>query len=218
MQLPLMRLMQVISQSSPTGAFSYSQGLEWAVEAGWIQDGHTFENWVCEQLQGALTRQDLPLLQRVYEACLAGDRALMESWTATLLSLRETSELRAEERQRGHAMARLTTQLNSAVSAERDTCQLTVFAEYCAVENIPVDQAMQGYTFSWLESQIMAGVKLIPLGQTEGQQILYRLSEMIETCVQMAKTVDDVDIGYASPAVAFASSRHETQYSRSYRS
>jgi urease accessory protein len=213
-----MRLMQVISQSLPTGAFSYSQGLEWAVEAGWINSGHTFETWVCEQLQGTLTKQDLPLLQRVYDACMANDRGLMNTWNATLLSLRETSELRAEERQRGHAMARLTTELNSAISAERDTCQLTVFAEYCAVENIPVEQAMQGYTFSWLESQVMAGVKLIPLGQTEGQQILYRLSEMIETCVQMAMTVDDADIGYSSPAVAFASSQHETQYSRLFRS
>lgn len=213
-----MRLMQVISQSSPTGAFSYSQGLEWAVEAGWINNGQSFESWVCEQLQGTLTRQDLPLLQRVYEACLAQDRALIERWNATLLSLRETSELRAEERQRGHAMARLASQLNSAISAERDTCQLTVFAEYCSVENIPLEQAMQGYTFSWLESQVMAGVKLIPLGQTEGQQILYRQSELIETCVQMALTVDDADIGYSSPAVAFASSQHETQYSRLFRS
>ena len=293
-QLALLRLMQIVSQGSPTGAFSYSQGLEWAVETGWIYDIHTFESWVREQLQGMLAQQELPLMLRFYrafEACVSEARALdpialdqrainqrsieqsspeqsslepdalapaaveynavqtsavqlnplhrpsaqtyafetegskrVAQLEATVLSFRETSELRDEERKRGQAMARLVTQLNSKIKfagggrGNSCDCQLSVFTEYCVVEGIDVLQAMHGYAFAWLENQVMAGIKLVPLGQTSGQQVLYRLTEKIDQCVVHAQSVLDDDIGYSSPALAMASSQHETQYSRLFRS
>lgn len=293
-QLALLRLMQIVSQGSPTGAFSYSQGLEWAVETGWIYDIHTFESWVREQLQGMLAQQELPLMLRFYrafEACVSEARALdpialdqrainqrsieqsspeqsslepdalapaaveynavqtsavqlnplhrpsaqtyafetegskrVAQLEATVLSFRETSELRDEERKRGQAMARLVTQLNSKIKfagggrGDSCDCQLSVFTEYCVVEGIDVLQAMHGYAFAWLENQVMAGIKLVPLGQTSGQQVLYRLTEKIDQCVVHAQSVSDDDIGYSSPALAMASSQHETQYSRLFRS
>jgi len=222
--LPMLRLLQIVSQGSPTGAFSYSQGLEWAVQVGWIHDRCTFESWLREQLQGTLARQELPLMLRLYDAYANGDSEQAIQLAATVLSFRETSELRDEERKRGQAMARLATQLNSAVTCDTSKnsnpyhCQLSVFAEYCAIESIPPREAMQGYAFAWLESQVMAGVKLVPLGQTDGQQVLYKLAEMIDQCVVLAWTVPDADIGYSSPALAMASSQHETQYSRLFRS
>ena len=293
-QLAQLRLMQIVSQGSPTGAFSYSQGLEWAVETGWIYDIHTFESWVREQLQGMLAQQELPLMLRFYrafEACVSEARALdpialdqralelsspeqssfeksspepdalapaavetnavqtsavelgalqrrsaqtyasetegskrVAQLEATVLSFRETSELRDEERKRGQAMARLVTQLNSKIKfagggrGNSCDCQLSVFTEYCVVEGIDVLQAMHGYAFAWLENQVMAGIKLVPLGQTSGQQVLYRLAEKIDQCVVYAQSVSDDDIGYSSPALAMASSQHETQYSRLFRS
>ncbi len=303
-QLALLRLMQIVSQGSPTGAFSYSQGLEWAVDAGWVHDAATFELWVQEQLMGTLAQQELPLMLRFYRAFEAGvfeasafeasafevsafeARALEPSGAvasggepgaldgsapepnvtgsgsntisaietsaadinsedvqtrhasalraagsrrvaqlaATVLSLRETSELRDEERKRGQAMARLVTQLNRKIECHvgeggnADHCQLGVFTEYCVAEHIPVLLAMHGYAFAWLESQVTAGIKLVPLGQTNGQQVLYRLAEKIDQCVVHAQTVLDDDIGYSSPALAMASSLHETQYSRLFRS
>ena len=298
-QLARLRLMQIVSQGSPTGAFSYSQGLEWAVETGWIYDIHTFESWVREQLQGMLAQQELPLMLRFYrafEACVSEARALdpialdqrainqrsleqsspeqssleqsslepdalapaaveynavqtsavqlnplhrpsaqtyapetegskrVAQLEATVLSFRETSELRDEERKRGQAMARLVTQLNSKIKfagggrGNSCDCQLSVFTEYCVVEGIDVLQAMHGYAFAWLENQVMAGIKLVPLGQTSGQQVLYRLAEKIDQCVVYAQSVSDDDIGYSSPALAMASSQHETQYSRLFRS
>ncbi len=288
-QLALLRLMQIVSQGSPTGAFSYSQGLEWAVDAGWVHDAATFESWVQEQLMGTLAQQELPLMLRFYRAFEAGAfeaRALEPSGAvasggepgaldgsapepnvtgsesntisaietsaadtnsedvqtrhasalraagsrrvaqlaATVLSLRETSELRDEERKRGQAMARLVTQLNRKIECHvgeggnADHCQLGVFTEYCVAEHIPVLLAMHGYAFAWLESQVTAGIKLVPLGQTNGQQVLYRLAEKIDQCVVHAQTVLDDDIGYSSPALAMASSLHETQYSRLFRS
>ena len=283
-QLALLRLMQIVSQGSPTGAFSYSQGLEWAVEAGWVYDIHTFESWVREQLQGTLAQQELPLMLRLYRAfevcasetrapevaapeansreaiapeadarkAAAGDSRVAEPGAAepglpdmrvsetyvadaastkrvmqleaTVLSFRETSELRDEERKRGQAMARLVTQLNSEIKfaggggGNACNCQLSVFTEYCVAEGITVQHGMHGYAFAWLESQVMAGIKLVPLGQTSGQQVLYRLAEEIDQCVACAQSVLDDDVGYSSPALAMASSQHETQYSRLFRS
>lgn len=223
-QLAMLRLMQIISQGSPTGAFSYSQGLEWAVEAGWVHNRTTFELWLHEQLQGPLAQQELPLMLRLYNAFSANASEQVVQLAATILSLRETSELREEERKRGQAMARLVTQLNPKIKCaaskegSRYESQLCVFTEYCVAEQIPVHQAMHGYTFAWLESQVMAGVKLVPLGQTDGQLILYQHATLIDQCVAQARTVSDDNIGFSSPALAMASSQHETQYSRLFRS
>jgi len=166
----------------------------------------------------------LPLILRLYRAFKCGDTTQAISLAATVLSMRETSELRDEERKRGQAMARLVKELNPqitcAASQQCSTChcQLSVYSEYCVAENVPLDESMHGYAFAWLENQVMAGIKLIPLGQTDGQQVLYQMAEKIDQCVVLAHGVADEDIGYSSPAVAIASSKHETQYSRLFRS
>lgn len=220
--ISLLRLLQIASPTLPTGAFSYSQGLEWAVEAGWIIDKVSFEQWLHEQLDGTMARQELPLLLRLYYSYLARDNNKALRLCSTVIAYRETSELRDEERQRGRATLALTSQLNSEISAEdipkSSACQLGAFAQYCAYENIPLDVAMQGYTYSWLDNQVMASVKLVPLGQTVGQQILYSLATQIGGCIATAKSVEDADIGYSNPAQLFASCQHETQYCRLFRS
>jgi len=221
-----LRLMQIVSAGSPTGAFSYSQGLEWAVEAGWVSDEGTFEQWLLEQLQGTVTWQDLPLLKRLYLAVQGNDAEQLQYWSRMSLAMRETAELRDEERQRGRAMRSLIHSLESTdtggkesdVCRNENVCQLGSFAVYCAKELISLELAMQGYAFSWLENQVTAGVKLVPLGQTAGQQILYRHAALIDQCIENALHVTDDDIGYSSPALAMASSQHETQYCRLYRS
>ncbi len=219
--LALLRLLQIASPNLPTGAFSYSQGLEWAVEAGWVTDSSSFTQWLQEQLDGTMKQQELPLLILLYKAYTNRDEARALELCATVIALRETTELRNEERQRGRAMLKLTRELNSEISItehSQSVCQLGVFAQYCAYENISLDLALQGYTYSWLESQTMAAVKLVPLGQTIGQQILFKLSEEIPSVIDTAKTVQTDDIGYANPAQIFASCQHETQYSRLFRS
>ena len=220
--LALLRLLQIVSPNLPTGAYSYSQGLEWAVEAGWVTDSESFRQWLQEQAHGAMVQQELPLLRLLYEAYQNRDEALAMKLCSTVIALRETTELRDEERQRGRAMLALTSELNSEISelgnSGQYTCQLGVFAQYCAFENVPLDLALHGYLYSWLESHTMAAIKLIPLGQTTGQKILYLLSADIESIVQSAKAVEAVDIGYTNPAQIFASCQHETQYSRLFRS
>ncbi len=219
--LALLRLLQIASPNLPTGAFSYSQGLEWAVEAGWVTDSSSFTQWLQEQLNGTMMQQELPLLILLYKAYMNRDEAQALEHCSTAIALRETTELRNEERNRGRAMLALTSELNGEVANtahSQSTCQLGVFAQYCAYEHISLDLALKGYAYSWLESQIMAAVKLVPLGQTTGQKILFTLSEEIPSVVAAAMTVKADDIGYANPAQIFASCQHETQYSRLFRS
>jgi len=105
--LPLLRLLQLVSPSLPVGAFAYSQGLEWAVEADWIGDADEVEHWLDDQLQQAIARVDLPLLLRMQAAADVQDPPAMSAWIDQLLAMRETAELRAEEINRGRALAGL---------------------------------------------------------------------------------------------------------------
>lgn len=218
MMQPLLKLLQVTSPGLPVGAYSYSQSLEWVVEAGWITDRHTFEQWLTEQLGGTLSQQELPMFKRLYEAYRLADADAVRHWDEYCLATRETSELRHEERQRGRALSTLIKSLDIGIPVVTPQSQLAGFAFFCANENIPLTDALQGYTYSWLENQVTAGIKLVPLGQTEGQSILYSFGDKIERAVIEAQGVCDDDIGFSSPGLAMASSLHETQYCRLFRS
>lgn len=199
------------------GAYSYSQGLEWAVEAGWVTDRQTFHQWLKEQLDGLMTLQELPLLQRLYLAQQQSDDSALKYWTEQVVARRETSELRREERHRGRALSALLKSLYNEVQVNSE-CQMAAYVQFCSAENITLVDAMIGYTYSWLDNQVTAGIKLVPLGQSDGQALLYQLSAEIENAVEIALAVADDDIGYSTPALAMASSLHETQYCRLFRS
>ena len=102
-----LRLMQLASSNLPVGGYSWSQGLEWAVEAGWVPDAAAFEHWQQQQMEQSFFTVDLPLFARLYRACENDDLPSAQRWTAWLLACRETRELREEERNRGAAFARL---------------------------------------------------------------------------------------------------------------
>ena len=107
----LFKLLQIVSPSLPVGGYSYSQGLEWAVHTGWVTNRHEFDQWLREQLNGTMAQQDLPLLLRLYHSRRVDDRAAIEYWDAMALAVRETSELRREEIQRGKALFTLLQSL-----------------------------------------------------------------------------------------------------------
>jgi urease accessory protein len=220
--LTLIRLMHLVSPSLPIGAFTYSQGLEWAVECGWVTDEESLQQWVHDLMQSAMVSLDLPILERMYAACLDKDPAAFAKWTSLLIASRETGELRLEERNRGRAMYALLPQLgmeiDQAFLPAITESQLGGFAYAAATWRIPVDEALSGYLWGWLENMVLAGVKIIPLGQSAGQRVLSRLSREIPGCVQRGMQCDDGDIGASTPAQAIASCLHETQYTRIYRS
>jgi urease accessory protein len=220
--LPLLRLLQLVSPSLPVGGFTYSQGIEWAVEAGWLADADATAAWLGDQLDASLARVDLPLAVRMMAAVRSDDQAALADWTDLLLALRESAELRAEERQRGRALADLLVawELPGAAAwrALLAQSQTAGFAFAAVHWRIPTGQALAGLAFSWAENLTLAAVKLVPLGQTDGQRILARIAARIPAAVDLALGLGDDALGASSPALAIASARHERQYTRLFRS
>ena len=114
-RMALIRLMHLVSPSLPTGAFAYSQGLEWAIEAGWIQNGDDLREWLTGLLHQSMEYVDIPLLKRMVEACKLQDEKALADWCSLLLACRETHELRMEEIDRGRAMVRFVAGFTNAV-------------------------------------------------------------------------------------------------------
>lgn len=218
----LLRLLQLASPALPVGAYAYSQGLEWAVEAGWVTDESTLGRWLDEQLTESFGRVDLPILSRLYVAGRAGDDAAMQRWARELGARRETRELVADDRDRGRALARLLRDLGIDAAASwvhRDDAPFAAVAALAAVAwDVPLDPLLSAYAFGWIENQVLAGVKLIPLGQVAGQRLLLALTPRIPAVVDIARALADDEIGGTLPILAIASSLHETQYTRLFRS
>lgn len=216
------RLLQLLSPNLPLGAFSYSQGLEWATETGWVHDQKSLQSWLGDQLLGQLQQQELPMLAHCHAAGQAGDFNRLEALGHELLAFRETAELRAEETNRGRAMAQVLIALGVPEAEQRravlQQCQHAGFAWACVQWQISLDDALLGFAWSWLENAVLAAVKLVPLGQSSGQQVLFELGTLLPAVADGARRVPEADIGYASTAVSYASSAHETQYTRLYRS
>ncbi len=217
-----LRLFQLISPSLPIGGFTYSQGLEWAIEAQWVTDTKSLKDWLQSVLAASVATLELPVLIRALKAFNSGDEASVVRWSEWLIASRETMELRKEERQRGAALAKLLPNLGIEIpqhlAATVASCQLTGIALAASQWDIDGQQLCCGYGWSWLENNVVAGVKLIPLGQTHGQQIMLELAADIPAAVAQAEQIIDADIGSSTPALAIASSRHETQYTRLFRS
>lgn len=217
-----MRLLQLVSPSLPIGAFTYSQGLEWAVENGWVGNAEELADWLGDALRTGICHLEVPLFRRLYEAYAAENLPTAAGWIQYLLASRETAELRQEELQRGRAFARLIPELGCELGPEttlqlRQT-QLAGFAWLINLWDIEPRQAIEAYTWSWLENLTLAGIKLIPLGQTDGQKIILRLGDEVARAVHNGLALEDEDIGFSCTALAIASSLHETQYTRLYRS
>lgn len=216
------RLWQLITPLLPVGAYSYSTGLEYAVEAGWVGSEAAAADWIGAQLRHVHGYVDLPALARLHAAWLKGDTHAVERWNLWLLASRETSELRAEDASQGRALARLLADLHVADvrpwAQQADVTWAAIFALACARWHAPVADMLEGYLWAWCENQVAAAVKLIPLGQTQGQRLLLRLAEQIGPVVEHARALPDDAMGGSLPGAMLASALHETQYSRLFRS
>ena len=221
-----MRLMQLTSPSLPVGAFAYSGGLESAVEIGLLHDLDSSRLWIGNIMQEGLARLDVPLFYRLYRAWEANDEGQLKLLNAQLFAQRETSELQAEDAHMGGALSRLLGDLDMTETklwtrAERVSFT-TMFALASVKWQIEINQAATGLLWSWLENQVAAAIKLVPLGQTDGQRLIGQLLEEIPALLEQAKqrseqSTDD-EIGSCLPMLAILSAQHETQYSRLFRS
>ncbi|OQK15522.1 urease accessory protein UreF [Methyloprofundus sedimenti] len=220
--LALLRLLQLVSPGLPIGVYSYSQGFESAVEESWVNNAQQAGEWIAGLLEQCLVQVDIPVAARLYDAWQVNDLELVEQWSMTLLACRETFELREEDRQTGQALARLLTdmQLDLAQPWIRQpiTTLPTMFALAAVSWGIPKRAALAGYLWGWLENQVLCAVKLVPLGQVAGQRLLHDLAAKIPDLLEQSLQLSDDDIGGSVFGLALASSRHEMQYSRLFRS
>ncbi|MCX7085347.1 MAG: urease accessory protein UreF [Methylococcales bacterium] len=220
--MALLRLLQLVSPGLPIGLYSYSQGMEGAVEEQLVTTVDQAYEWIDGLLQQGLAQIDLPILARLFDAWTLNDDAAVLVWSATLMAYRETFELRAEDRQAGQALARLLVELGIEEARfwlRRSDATLATLYSLAAVRwGIPKQQAMLGYVWSWLENQVLCAVKLVPLGQVAGQRLLMALADQLPVQVNQALLISDEDIGGSAFSLALLSSRHEMQYSRLFRS
>ena len=223
--LALARLLQLSSPMLPVGAYSYSQGLESAVEQGSVVDRDSAAVWIADSLNLVVGRFEAPLWCRLYQAWSEAEPARAESWNSYFLASRETAELRAETEQMGFSLVRLARDSAAfsstaiALLARIDPISFpAAFTFACVQWNIPQRQALIGYLWAWLENQVMAAMKAIPLGQVAGQSMLLALAQSVTRIADSALSFEEHKLSNLAPGLALASSAHEVQYSRIFRS
>lgn len=216
----LLRLLQLSSVSLPVGGFSFSQGMEYAIECGWIKDVAETRCWLSAQLYESVARIDLPVLFCAMSAIKSDDIHAWQRWNDISLANRETVELRLTETAMGEALKRLLKTLNVdvPVAAGNEYSFAALFAIAAVAWNIESALAAHGFVWSWLENQVSAATKLVPLGQSQAQQLLIDMQNDIAPAISLAESLDEFTLGGSLPALAIASSKHETQYSRLFRS
>ena len=219
----LMRLLQLASPALPVGAYSYSQGLESAVESGVVSDEGSAAAWIDDALTLVMARFEGPMLSRMLDAAERHDADTLQILNAQFLASRETAELRAETVQMGRSLRRLLGELEdtrsmiSLLDRLREPTYPCAWGCAAAAFGLRRDEAYTSYVWSWMENQVMAAIKLVPLGQSAGQRILMKLASRI-AAVAVEPRRDDDWLANCAPGLAIMSSAHETQYSRLFRS
>jgi urease accessory protein len=223
--LALSRLLQLASPMLPVGAYSYSQGLEWAIECGDVNDLDTAKTWIGDVLQTYQAHFELPVLYRLYQAWQQEDLNAVYEWDAFYKAGRDTAEGLAETKQMGYSLVRLLNDLNDLpdsvllpIKQLTEPAFPTTYAALAHYWAIPASDMLQGYAWGWLENQASACMKTVPLGQVAGQKILLSLGKVLPVIVHHAMHLEDGEISNFNPLLSIAGCLHETQYSRLFRS
>ena len=223
--LALVRLLQLASPALPIGAYSYSQGLEWVVAAGGVRDAAAAQVWIGDTLELVVAPGEAAVVWRLLNAAQRNDCSQVSEWNDWFRASRETAELRAETEQMGKSLCKLAVELGlldaPARAAAAVIAPATLPATYALVVRgfgLPAAAALTAYVWSWLENQALAAMKTIPLGHSAGQRLLVELGARIPAAVALATSIADEDVCSFGPGLAIASSLHETQYTRLFRS
>ena len=188
-----------------------------------MHDQASAQEWIAGLLEEGIGRFEAPLTACLQHAWAVGDTALVERLNADFVASRETSELRAETLQMGYSLRRLLHDLDDfplppAFDALPEVCFPVGWALAADVWRIVVADSLTAYLCSWCENQVMAALKAVPLGQAAGQRILLALGSRVPGVVEQALLLPEEHWSNFAPGLALASSRHETQYSRLFRS
>jgi urease accessory protein len=221
----LLNLLQFASPALPIGAYSYSQGLEAALENGLVRDAATARAWILRHLHEVVAQWEAPLCWRLMQAYTRRDHAAVAEWSERFIASRDTAEFRAETIQMGYSLTKLIAELGivdadtlARLQAEAEVALPTAFACAVAALEIPHDAALLAMLFAWAENQVLVCVKSVPLGQVAGQRMLLSLRADLEAAARHAQSIADDDMCNWSPGLSLLSMQHEVQYSRLYRS
>ncbi|MFN6571634.1 urease accessory protein UreF [Dendronalium sp. ChiSLP03b] len=216
-------ILQLASPALPVGAYSYSEGLETLVENGAIANQTTLKHWLQAELHYGAIRLEAAVMVRAYQSGNMGDMEALCRWNMWLSAARETQELRNSSWQMGRSLIQLLGKLQPQIlplaNAVGNPCNYAIAVGIAAVHwQINIKAALLGYLHSWASNLITAGVKLIPLGQTAGQELLLELQPLISAAATEIMALEDDELGCCSWGLSLASMQHETQYTRLFRS
>ena len=222
----LLQLMWLASPALPVGGFSYSEALEAAVDDGRVTGEASAADWLANQMALAPARADLPVLAQAHAAWQRHDLARVTQLNDFVARTRETRELRLQTEQMGRSLVEwLRNQAGGDDARLRHLASLApsptwpvAFALATARAGASAAQALHASLFGWAENLVQAALKAVPLGQLAGQRILQSLVAQMPALIAQALAMPDDDIQSFSPMLGIASARHETQYSRLFRS
>lgn len=220
----LLQLMWLASPALPIGGFSYSEGLEAAVESARVTTETEATAWLLDQLELSLARGDLAAVAQAVPAWRAADASRITALNTWVLQTRESSELRAQTEQMGRSLLEWlrnhTTATPSQIDllAELQPSYPMAFALAASATGAPVRDCLLAHAFGWAENMVQAAIKSVPLGQSAGQRILSALTAAIPAAVDHALVLPDDARQAFSPMLAILSAQHEVQYSRLFRS
>ena len=195
----LLHLLQLASPALPVGAYSYSEGIETLVDSGSITNEPSLKHWLEAELKYGAIRIEAVVMIRAYKATLLGDVTGNIYWNHWLSAARETEELRQQSWQMGRSLMRLMLeiqpQLADVINAVGSPCNFAIaFGIAAAHWKIDISDALLGYLHSWATNLITAGIKLIPLGQTAGQQMLLQLHTNLTDAAQEILYLEDDEL------------------------
>ena len=221
----LLQLMWLASPALPVGGFSYSEGLESAVESGTVASEAQAVAWLLDQLHLSLARSDIAAAAKAFGAWQRGDDAAIAELNDWVLTTRESRESRAQTEQMGRSLLAWLKNRGSddariarlAALAPAPTWPIA-FGLAAAQTGAPLREALLAFTFGWAENMVQAAIKCVPLGQSAGQRMLAALAAEIPAAVDHARALADSERQAFTPMLAILCAQHESQYSRLFRS
>lgn len=222
----LLQLMWLASPALPVGGFSYSEGLEAAVEAGIVADESQAARWLRDQLHLGLARSDIAVVAKAYGAWQRRDLQAVRELNDWFLHTRETSELRRQAEQMGRSLVEWLKNRGGAADTRVETLAAlppaptwpVAFALAAAQTGAPLRDGLLAFAFGWAENMVQAAMKTVPLGQSAGQRVLAALADDIPAELDRALSLSHTQRQAFTPMLAILSAQHESQYSRLFRS
>jgi urease accessory protein len=217
----LLQLIWLASPALPVGGFSYSEGVEAAVEWAGIDSEAKATEWLTDQLHLSFARGDLALVAQAIAAWRANDMARVRELNEWVMVTRESAEFFLQTEQMGRSFVewlKLHHADTAEVFANLPATYPVAFAFAVSRTDATVHDGCLAFAFGWAENMIAAAVKAVPLGQSAGQRILGQLANDIPAAVTRAMSLGDDERQAFAPLLAVLSARHETQYSRLFRS